>query len=113
MQTLKEPENLQLTFPDGTVLSSGDLVSVTLEFAWLPVPCKILESLEFPKPDESGNVLVQPLVDLTGISTGTAPRWVLAFYCRPLDCVTALQLVQASNQLLAAVLALVLDRSQH
>jgi hypothetical protein len=26
MQTLKEPENLQLTFPDGTVLSSGDLV---------------------------------------------------------------------------------------
>jgi hypothetical protein len=45
MQTLKEPENLQLTFPDGTVLSSGDLVLVTLEFAWLPVPCKILEIL--------------------------------------------------------------------
>lgn len=111
MQSLQQPQKSLLTFPDGTVLTSDDLVLATLQLGWFPVPCKILEILELPKDGESGNVLVQPLIALTGIVTGDSPRWVPGFYCRRLDCETALRVVQASNQLLAAVPPLVLDRS--
>lgn len=94
-------------------LSPTDLVLVTLELGWLPVPCEILEVADSSTYHEPGDILVQPLLTLTGISTDITPRWVWSFNCRKLDARTALQVVQASNELLAAVPALVLDRTQH
>jgi hypothetical protein len=104
---------MPLTLPAAMVLNPGDLVLVTFELGWLPVPCKVLEIRDSSSAHESGDLLVNPLVALTGISAPVdSPRWVFSFNCRKLDALTALQLVKASNELLSAVPTLVLDHSR-
>lgn len=112
-QSVQQPGETQLALPAAMALNPGDLVLVTFELGWLPVPCKVLEISDSSSADQAGNLLVFPLLTLTGISQPVySPRWVFSFNCRKLDALTALQLVKASNELLSAVPSLVLDHSR-
>jgi hypothetical protein len=112
IQQFRDLAPMPQTLLDPASLNPGDLVLVTFEPVWFPVPCEVVQILETSLFD-SGNLRVRPLIALTGTSVSVSSFFtVYSFNCRRLDSLTALQVVKACNELLSAVPTFVLDRSR-